>query len=167
MTEHEPVELVRLGPDVLDALLAGDLDAAAASSGAPLTPWFLDERWLWEIRVEQLRRDPGAADWIARAALVEGVVVGHVGFHGPPDARGTVEVAYAVDPAHRRRGHATRLLRTALEWAEALPGVRTVRASISPDNVGSARTIAPFGFVQVDEQWDEDDGLETIYELPV
>ena len=39
-----------------------------------------------------------------------------------------------------------------------------MRASISPDNVGSQRTLAPFGFDRVGEQWDEDDGLEILYE---
>ena len=78
-----------------------------------------------------------------------------------------VEVAYFVDPAHRRRGFATALLAAALAWASADPAVRTVRASISPDNVASLATLRPFGFVEVGEQWDEEDGLELLFELPV
>lgn len=42
------------------------------------------------IRASQIDRDPAAADWIARAAVDDDVVVGHVGFHGPPDERGMV-----------------------------------------------------------------------------
>ena len=51
--------------------------------------------------------------------------------------------------------------------ARAEPGVRVVRASISPDNAGSLATIAGFGFVEVGEQWDEQDGLELVFELAV
>ena len=66
-----------------------------------------------------------------------------------------------------RRGHARRLLATALAWAAADPRVRTVRASISPTNVASLSTIRPFGFTHVGEQWDDEDGLELLYERPV
>ena len=158
------VTLVRLDLDALAALIQGDLDAASERAGVPLTPYLLDQAWLWRIRHEQVREDPEAADWIARAALVDGKVVGHVGFHGPPDETGMVEVAYSVDPLCRRQGHARRLLATALVWAASEPRVRTVRASISPTNVASLATIRPFGFAHVGEQWDDEDGLELIYE---
>ena len=163
---HE-VRLVRLPLAAMDALLDGDLPRASALAGAPLTPYILDHAWLWRIRADQVRRDPEAADWVARAALVGDQVVGHVGFHGPPDDRGMVEVAYSVDPDHRRRGLGRALLATALEWADADPRVRVVRASISPDNVASQAVLRPFGFAQVGEQWDEEDGLEILYERPV
>jgi len=160
------VELVRLDVATMAALLDGDLPRASSLAGAPLTPYLLDEAWLWRIRHDQVLADPAAADWVARAALVDGQVVGHVGFHGPPDEAGMVEVAYSVDPLPRRRGHARRLLAAALAWAAEDPDVRTVRASISPDNVASLATIAPFGFTHVGEQWDDEDGLELLYERP-
>jgi RimJ/RimL family protein N-acetyltransferase len=163
------VLLVQLSVPALDALVAGDLDTAREVTGAPLTPYFVEQAWLWRIRAEQVRRDPGSLAWIARAAMLgpDGPAVGHVGFHGPPDEAGMVEVAYSVDPAHRRQGHATTMLRTALAWAADDPSVHVVRASISPDNVASLATIRPFGFAHVGEQWDEEDGLELLYERPV
>jgi [ribosomal protein S5]-alanine N-acetyltransferase len=166
-TPEGQVELVRLDLATMAALLDEDLARASELAGVSLTPFFLSENWLWRIRHAQVLADPVAGDWVARAALVDGAVVGHVGFHGPPDERGMVEVAYAVDPELRRRGHARRLLGAALAWAEAAPGVRTVRASISPDNTASLATIAPFGFTHVGEQWDDEDGLELLYERPV
>ena len=159
-----PVRFVRLP---LDALLAGDLAAASRLAGVALTPYLLEHDWLWQIRADQIRREPAAADWIARAAVVDGVVVGHAGFHGPPDSDGTVEVAYSVDPAYRRRGYATAMLSAAIAWAAADPAVRTVRASISPDNAASLATLRPFGFTHVGEQWDEEDGVELLFDLPV
>jgi RimJ/RimL family protein N-acetyltransferase len=160
------IRFVKLPPAALDALVAADLPAASAAAGHPLSAYLVAERWLWEIRREQIARDPASAQWIARAAVAEpgGMVVGHAGFHGPPDADGMVEVAYSVDPAYRRRGYAKAMLAALLERADAEPAVTVVRASISPDNVASLATIAGFGFVRVGEQWDEQDGLELVFE---
>jgi RimJ/RimL family protein N-acetyltransferase len=43
--------------------------------------------------------------------------------------------------------------------------VRTVRATISPDNTASRALVLQYGFVEVGEQWDDEDGLETIFEV--
>jgi ribosomal-protein-alanine N-acetyltransferase len=152
----------------MSALIAGDLAAASASAGVPLSEYLLGEAWLWRIRLDQVARDPASAGWVARAVLDadSGVVVGHGGFHGPPDADGTVEVAYSVDPAFRRRGYAKAILAALLERADADPGVRVVRASIRPDNEGSLATIAGFGFGKTGEQWDPEDGLEFVFTRP-
>jgi RimJ/RimL family protein N-acetyltransferase len=159
------IRFVRLSPATLAALIAGDLPAASEAAGVTLTPYLVDERWLWQLRLEQIRRDPPSADWIARAAVAEpeGLVVGHAGFHGPPDADGVVEVAYSVDPAHRRKGHARAMLRALLRRADADPAVTAVRASIRPDNLASRATIAGFGFRKIGEQWDPEDGLEDVF----
>ena len=158
------IRFVKLSPAALTALVAGDLDAASRAAETPLSQYLVDENWLWRIRLEDIRADPEAADWIARAAIAEpeGVVVGHGGFHGPPDAEGIVEVAYSVDPAHRRKGYAKAILRALLERADADPRVTAVRASIRPDNVGSRATIRGFGFRKIGEQWDPEDGLEDV-----
>jgi RimJ/RimL family protein N-acetyltransferase len=160
------IRFVKLSPAVLTAVVEGDLAAASAGAGVALTPYLRDERWLWEIRLADIARDPASADWIARAAVADGVVVGHGGFHGPPDAAGIVEVAYSVDPEHRRKGYAKAMLRALLERADADPAVTAVRASIRPDNAGSRATIAGFGFKKVGEQWDPEDGLEDVYLRP-
>lgn len=162
------IRFVQLSPAVLTALIDGDLSAAAAAAGHPLSEFLASESWLWEIRREQIARDPASADWIARAVVAEpeGVVVGHGGFHGPPDEHGTVEVAYSVDPLFRRRGYAKATLAALLERADADPAVRVVRASISPGNTGSLATIAGFGFKKAGEQWDPEDGLEYVFLRP-
>jgi RimJ/RimL family protein N-acetyltransferase len=167
-TEHR-LRLVPLSVETMRRLVAGDLAAASASAGIALTPYLVDHAWLWKIRLEQVEQDPSSLDWIARAVIDEdtGALVGLVGFHGPPDARGMVEVAYGVDPARRRQGYATAMLATALRWADDAPGVSVVRASISPDNAGSLATIRPFGFEHVGEQWDDEDGRELLFERPV
>ncbi|MFI6347218.1 GNAT family N-acetyltransferase [Streptomyces sp. NPDC050560] len=154
----------------MTALLDGDLATASAAAGAALTPYFLTARarGLWRYRLGQMAADPGRARWMARQAVVGdgGLVVGHAGFHGPPDARGMVEIGYSVDPAFRRRGYARAALVELLRRAAAEPSVTVVRATISPDNTASLATIAGFGFVEVGEQWDDEDGLETVFEVP-
>jgi len=163
------VRFVELSSAALTALLDGRLAEASREAGITLTPYFLtdDAVRLWRRRVSQIAADPGSARWIARAAVAEpeGVVVGHAGFHGPPDQTGMVEVAYSVDPAYRRRGYARAMLRELLRRAAAEPGVSTVRATISPDNVASLATISGFGFTEIGEQWDEEDGRELIFEI--
>ena len=160
---------MQLSVPVMEALVAGDLETASRDAATPLTPYLVDQSWLWRIRLEQVAADPSFLRWIARAAVdaATAQVVGHVGFHGPPDDDGMVEVAYSVDPQHRRRGYATAMLRTALEWAASEPGVRVVRASISPDNAASLATLRPYGFEHVGEQWDDEDGVELIFERPM
>lgn len=165
------VRLVRLGADTLALLAVGNLDGASAAAGAPLSRYFTDPQWgyLWSLRREQLRHDPSSADWIARAVLDEDrlIVVGHAGFHGPPDEAGLVEVAYAIDPAFRRRGYGRAALAALIARAVAEPAVSTVRASISPDNLASRRLVVEQGLRQVGEQIDDRDGLELVFELPV
>ncbi len=164
------VRFVELPTTAMAALLDGDLDTASNAAGVALTEYFLtDEAMrLWRYRLGQLARDPAHARWIVRAVVAEpeGIVVGHAGFHGAPDANGTVEVAYSVDPAHRRQGYARAMLAALLRRAAAESAVATVRATISPANTASLATMAGFGFAEVGEQWDEEDGLEIIFEVP-
>ncbi|GAA4969110.1 GNAT family N-acetyltransferase [Actinoplanes utahensis] len=159
------IRFLTLSPTVLAALIDGDLEAAGAAAGHPLSSFLVEERWLWRVRLDDIRRDPEAADWIARAVVAEpeGVIVGHGGFHGPPDEAGRVEVGYTVAPEHRLRGYGKAILAALLERADADPRVTAVRASIRPDNIGSKKVIAGFGFRKIGEQWDAEDGLEDVY----
>ncbi len=94
------------------------------------------------------------------------VAVGAGGFHGSPDDDGMVEVGYSIDPAYRRRGYARAVLQLLLDRAAAHPDVRVLRATISPENEASLNLIAQFPFERNGEQWDEEDGLEWIFEIP-
>jgi RimJ/RimL family protein N-acetyltransferase len=76
-----------------------------------------------------------------------------------------VEVGYEVDPDYRRRGYARAAFQAMLDRANADPSVRVLRASISPDNTPSLNLVASFGLERNGEQWDEEDGLEWIFEI--
>ena len=79
-------------------------------------------------------------------------VVGDVGFIGPPDATGSVEVGYSVVPDRRRRGYATEAARALVTWALEQPDVSVVVARCDSDNVPSIRTLERIGFRPTGEQ---------------
>ena len=161
---------MHLQAPVFSALANGDLAAANAVSPVPLSAYFAGPEWrgTWQRRSEQVTQDPASAAWVTGVIWDERerVAVGRAGYHGPPDPAGMVEIGYAVDPAYRRRGYARAALESLLERAAREPRVGTVRVSISPDNAASYALAAQYGFTKVGEQWDEEDGLEIIYEVP-
>lgn len=164
------VRIVHLTAPAFRALADGDHAAANAASPVPLPPYFAGPEWrsVWRMRSDQTAQDPAAAAWVTGVIWDERqqVAVGRAGYHGPPDPSGMVEIGYAVDPAYRRRGYARAALEALLARAADEPEVRTVRVTISPDNVASLRLASQYGFTEVGEQWDDEDGLEIIYEVP-
>ncbi|WP_221761169.1 GNAT family N-acetyltransferase [Kibdelosporangium aridum] len=166
--DPKAVRIVHLPGATFEALARGDLSAANSVSPIELTDYFAGPDWrgVWQMRHAQVQEDPAAADWVTGAIWDEqrALAVGRAGYHGPPDAAGMVEIGYAVDPAYRRQGYARAALEALLLRAACEPQVRTVRVSISPDNVASYRLASQYGFVAVGDQWDEEDGLEIIYE---
>jgi RimJ/RimL family protein N-acetyltransferase len=164
------IRIVHLSEPVFRALASGDLLAANAVSPVPLTPYFAGPDWrsVWERRRKQASADPATAAWVTGVIWDEQpqLAVGRAGFHGPPDESGMVEIGYAVDPAYRRRGYARAALAALLSRAANEPDVRTVRVTISPQNLASFGLTSQYGFVEVGVQWDDEDGEEIIYERP-
>ncbi len=74
------------------------------------------------------------------------VTVGAMGFHGPPDDEGRVEVGYDLAEAARGRGHATVALRALADWALARADVTSLLALVEPGNLPSQALLARVGF---------------------
>ncbi len=109
--------------------------------------------------------DPGSQGSLVHAVTNdEDVTVGHAGFHGAPTGEGMVEVAYTVIPEQRGHGYAAAALGALLSRTINDAGVRTVRATVSPDNAASLHLVRAANFVEVSEQWDDEDGLELVFE---
>jgi RimJ/RimL family protein N-acetyltransferase len=165
------VRIVRLNGAAFRALAEGDLAGAEAVSPVSLSAYLSGPqcRALWRMRSEQCDRDPPAAAWVTGIVWDEGqsMAVGAAGFHGPPDSGGMVEIGYRIDPAYRRRGYARAALEALLARAAGEPEVHRVRVSIRPDNVPSSGLALQYGFRHIGEQWDEEDGLERVYEMPL
>jgi len=169
-SHHPRIALRQLPDSAIHALAEGNLTSASTAAGIALPRYFVtaQDRRTWLRRSRQLVEDPPCAGWITRIVvdLDRDLVVGRAGYHGPPDQRGMVEVGYAVDPPHRRRGYARAALVSLLNRAATEPAVSVVRATISPSNEASRSLVLQYGFCEVGEQWDDEDGLETIFEVP-
>jgi RimJ/RimL family protein N-acetyltransferase len=161
-----------MSPAVLEALLEGRRREAEEQLGLSLPDGWPDQRDepFLRLRLEQMQRDPGTQPWLVRALVLRGErqMVGHAGFHGPPGAHGlrpgAVEVGYTVHAPFRGRGYATEATVALMEWAEAR-GIRHFVASVGPSNEPSLAIVGKLGFVQTGDQWDEEDGLELVFEL--
>jgi len=162
-------ELIQLPAPVIHALADGDLERANRTAPITLTPYFVDpdDSGVWRFRSRQLAADPASVGWITRAIWDVDTceAVGRAGYHGPPDEAGMVEIGYAIDPARRRQGYARAALEVLLDRAVREPSVRTVRVSIGPANAASRLLVQQYGFLEVGEQWDDDDGREILFEV--
>lgn len=74
----------------------------------------------------------------------DGRAIGGIGFTGPPDASGTVEVGYGLIPDARGKGYAAEALRGIIAVARAHGATRVI-AQTSSDNIASQRTLRNVG----------------------
>ena len=86
-------------------------------------------------------------------------VIGNVGFKGPPDERGMVEIAYGIVPAFQGRGYATEPAAAAVAFAFGYGRVHLVQAHTLPTPNASTRVLGKCGFVHSGEVVHPEDGL--------
>ncbi len=77
--------------------------------------------------------------------LLNGVVIGGAGFHGPP-ILGVVEIGYGVVPSARRNGAATAAVIGLIEIARTA-GVELVTGNADPDNLTSQSVMQRAGML--------------------
>lgn len=98
--------------------------------------------------VVQQAEDDGDSQWgIFHIILREtGEVIGDIGFHGPPDETGTVEIGYGIVEQYRGRGLAgeSTVAICALAWSR--PEVTRIIARTDEDNAASAGVLRHAGF---------------------
>jgi [ribosomal protein S5]-alanine N-acetyltransferase len=168
------LDLVPMTPAFMEAVLAGRLAEAEDALGAELPPGPPDaaaHRFLTQ-RLAQLQKDPDVQRWLARAIVQRDgvrVMVGNVGFHGPPGVNATdneraLEIGYGILPEHQRQGYAIEAVEALIGWART-QGVYHFIAAVAPDNEPSLAIIRKLGFVRTGEQIDPEDGLEHVFEL--
>jgi len=51
-----------------------------------------------------------------------------------------------------------------MDWGRRERGIHDFVASVAPDNLASLAIVRKLGFVQTGEQWDDEDGLELVWE---
>ena len=178
MIVSERLELVPMSREFLETLLDDRHEEAARVLGAAIPgdwPNRHDAGFL-RFRLRQIHADAEAEQWLVRAIVLRAdpgrPMIGHIGFHGKPGLNAAknpdaVEVGYTVFESYRGHGYATEAVRALMRWATEERGVRHFVASVSPTNDPSLAIVRKLGFVQTGEQWDEEDGLEHVFELEV
>ena len=104
--------------------------------------------WLFAAWQEMGGADP-ASPWWTYQLVVDGQVVGDIGFHGPPDEQRQLTIGYQVVPAVRGRGIATAACGqlVALAWSA---GAGRLLAHTDLDNHASQQVLRRNGFVSSD-----------------
>ena len=164
----ERLVLEPIDPEVIRLLIRGDRAAAQRTAGRKFPDEFptADElAGFLPIQLKRMEADPNRRDWMARLMIArDGTLIGHCGFHGPPEVVGRAEIGYTVFAPFRDQGFATEAAQALTEWALA-QGEKRVFASVSPDNGPSLAVIRHLGFVQVGTQEDEVDGPELVFAI--
>ncbi len=129
------LELVPLPPALVESIARGDGRVAARRLDAAVPEGWTDTIPAQQ-RLEQLAADPSEQPWLVRAVVLRAPrrVVGNVGFHGPPDNNGRVEVGYGILASQRRQGYAREAIGGLTDWAFATGEARVCVASVSPRN---------------------------------
>ena len=164
------LELVSMTIPVMRALQDKDLETAGHLAGASVPEGLADDLVdFLRYRLAQLDADPSIRQWLGRLMVLtdttgERQVIGTLGFHGPPDELGRLEVGYRVEAPFRRQGFAREAVQALFDWAASAHGVHRFIASVSPANEASLNLIAGFGFQRTGEHIDDVDGLEYEFE---
>jgi RimJ/RimL family protein N-acetyltransferase len=164
------LRLVPFAPEQLLALL-GEPDRFPPLMGWPAADGLRDFFVSADVSPEWvaiLRASSAPDPWRHGYAVVESrldLVIGTGGFKGPPDADGTVEIAYGIVPAFEGRGYATEVARALAAHAWADHRVRRVWAHTLPDANASTRVLEKNGFRCLGEVNDPADGRVWRWEL--
>jgi ribosomal-protein-alanine N-acetyltransferase len=143
-------------PAAAAALLAGDRAGAERLVRAAFDPeWPLpDILDVFPAHAVATDVDGLFGVW-AIVEIAAGSVIGDIGFLGPQDATGAIEVGYSIVPGRRRRGYASEAAAALVSWAFERLGVPAIVAGTDSDNVASHRMLERLGFVRTDTTHDE------------
>jgi RimJ/RimL family protein N-acetyltransferase len=153
--------LTPLSPEHWLALIEGEEQFAKcfgvpAANGLRAFVEYASPAWLAALRASK-QADP----WVHGFAIVHSEsqsVIGTVGFKGPPDADGMVEIAYGIAPDFQGHGYATEAAQAGVEFAFGCDRVRLVRAHTLPTPNASSRVLTKCGFQRTGEVVDPEDG---------
>lgn len=165
-----------LGPAVTQACLAHDPATAGQLMGVPVSPALLDTPSPLEHDLRQLQQDDAYAPWASRAIILkeEMKMIGLIRFHSRPSSpadkfyrENAAEMGYEIYAGYQRRGYAREAITSIMQWALETYGVHRFIASVAPGNIASLTLVQGVGFMKVDEEIDEADGLEYVFLLDI
>ena len=172
---HEPVietkrlELHHLSAEAIIELFEDKSDQKALANRSITNPHrvLVDNSGPLGWRVPQVKIDPSVNKWFVRWIVLKETaeVIGSTSFHGVPDAEGMMEIGLGIEEPFQNKGYAKESLKGMWSWVSQFPEVKTLRYTVSPDNLPSIAVINYFGFEYKGQQIDEEDGPENIYEM--
>jgi RimJ/RimL family protein N-acetyltransferase len=146
------LRLVPVSIASIEAALSGP-EALAAALGVAVPPtWPPDllDRPALEFTRARLVEHPDADGWwfyfVLLPEAMTTTLIGVVGYTGPPDTDGIVEVGYGIVADRQRRGYATEATRALVDRAFATPAVTQVVAQTLPGLTPSIGVLEKLGF---------------------
>ena len=120
-----------------------------------------------KYRLPKVRQNPEYAKYLLRVAVLKDnpIIIASAGFHDAPNSDGMIEIGFGVDRNYQGKGYGQEILHGMWTWVVSDPLVKTLRYTVSPDNLISQHIIIKLGFEYKGQQMDEMDGPEDIYEL--
>ncbi|QYR19264.1 GNAT family N-acetyltransferase [Paenibacillus sp. sptzw28] len=113
-------------------------------------PEFLDALpYFRELLIEN-NGTKGFDSWIIVAKETQ-EIVGGIGFLGGPDQEGMIEIGFATNESHRRKGYCCEAAQKLIEWAVNHNEVQMITARCDSDNIGSKSVLLKLGF-QIDRK---------------
>ncbi|MFF3798825.1 GNAT family N-acetyltransferase [Streptomyces sp. NPDC002134] len=85
----------------------------------------------------------------------DGLAIGSIAFHGPPDDEGRVEIGYDLVEAARGNGYATEAVDVLTAWTLARDDVGCVCATVEETNTASQNVLHRAGFTRTRLNGDE------------
>lgn len=107
-------------------------------------PWFF----------EQVITHPSKCHWFIWYAVLRpsdelgALLAGSLGFKGPPDESGRVEIGFSLLSQFQGRGLASEMVRALAPWALGQPGVALVFSDAEVDDESSIRVLKNAGFLE-------------------
>ena len=169
LIETKRLELHHLSPEAIIELFEEKRDLVALAEGKFTNPHrvLVDNSGPLGWRVPQVKVNPSVNKWFIRFIVLKESkeVIGSVSFHGVPDSEGMMEIGLGIEEAFRGKGYAKEALKGMWSWVCTFPEVKTLRYTVSPENLPSIAVINYFGFEYKGQQIDDEDGPENIYEM--
>ena len=117
------LQLVPLTAGFVDAVAAGDVARAEIEIGAAVGRWLVtDPSHVIQLHLAERAAEGERLRGIGRAIVLSMAgrprrVIGTIGFHGPPDDQGRMELGCRVGPAHRGMGLSAEAMSALTRWA--------------------------------------------------
>jgi ribosomal-protein-alanine N-acetyltransferase len=115
------------------------------------------EEWFQDIMRQSLHTLDElrcTAWWLTNWPIVEisrNTVIGGIGFKGPPNQDGEVEIGYGLAEAFHNKGYMTECIQAVARWALQQDGVKAVIAETEKDNLASEIVLRKNRFEYVRE----------------